>query len=64
MFISPIKIIIMSSLNMSLKKPHSECFPERRVRFNNKKKHKKTPWITKLMGYYDPLILEINYTRN
>ena len=24
---------------------HTECFPERIVRFNDKK-HKKTPWIT------------------
>ena len=27
------------------KETHSECFPERRVRFNDKK-HNKTPWIT------------------
>ena len=31
---------------MRIKETHSECFPERRVRFNDKKKHKKTPWIT------------------
>ena len=32
-------------LEHALKETHSECFPERRVRFNDKK-HKKTPWIT------------------
>ena len=33
-------------LEHALKETHSECFPERRVRFNDRK-HKKTPWITK-----------------
>ena len=32
-------------LEHAIKETHSECFPERRVRFNAKK-HKKTPWIT------------------
>ena len=32
-------------LEHAIKESHSECFPERRVRFNAKK-HKKTPWIT------------------
>ena len=32
-------------LEHALKETRSECFPERRVRFNDKK-HKKTPWIT------------------
>ena len=32
-------------LEHALKETHSECFPERRVKFNDKK-HKKTPWIT------------------
>ena len=32
-------------LEHAIKYTHSECFPERRVRFNAKK-HKKTPWIT------------------
>ena len=32
-------------LEHAIKDTHSECFPERRVRFNAKK-HKKTPWIT------------------
>ena len=32
-------------LEHAMKETHSECFPERRVRFNAKK-HKKTPWIT------------------
>ena len=32
-------------LEYALKETHSECFPERRVKFNDKK-HKKTPWIT------------------
>ena len=29
----------------AIKETHSECFPERRVKFNAKK-HKKSPWIT------------------
>ena len=32
-------------LEGTLKEVHTECFPERIVRFNDKK-HKKTPWIT------------------
>ena len=32
-------------LERTLKEVHNECFPERIVRFNDKK-HKKTPWIT------------------
>ena len=32
-------------LERTLKEVHTECFPERIVRFNDKK-HKKTPWIT------------------
>ena len=32
-------------LERSLIKTQSECFPDRVVRFNNKK-HKKTPWAT------------------
>ena len=32
-------------LEHAIKETHSECFPERRVRFNAKK-HKKMPWIT------------------
>ena len=32
-------------LERTLKEVHTECFPERIVRFNYKK-HKKTPWIT------------------
>ena len=32
-------------LEHALKETHSKCFPERRVRFNDKK-HNKTPWIT------------------
>ena len=32
-------------LEHAIKETHSECFPERRVKFNAKK-HKKTPWIT------------------
>ena len=32
-------------LEHAIKETHSECFPERRVKFNTKK-HKKSPWIT------------------
>ena len=32
-------------LEHAIKETHSECFPERRVKFNAKK-HKKSPWIT------------------
>ena len=32
-------------LERTLKEVHTECFPERIVRFNGRK-HKKTPWIT------------------
>ena len=32
-------------LKRTLKEVHTECFPERIVRFNDKK-HNKTPWIT------------------
>ena len=32
-------------LEQTLKEVHTECFPERIVRFNGRK-HKKTPWIT------------------
>ena len=32
-------------LERTLKEVHTECLPERIVRFNDKK-HKKTPWIT------------------
>ena len=31
-------------LERTLKEVHTECFPERIVRFNDKK-HKKTPWV-------------------
>ena len=37
-------VINYEILEHTLKETHSECFPERRVRFNDKK-HKKTPWI-------------------
>ena len=33
-------------LEHSLKETDFECFPERRVRFNDKKKHRKSLWIT------------------
>ena len=35
-------------LEHTLKETNSECFPERRVKFNDKK-HKKTHWVTNVI---------------
>ena len=60
---SMIQIVIMGLLSMHLiKETHSECFPERRVKFNDKKNIRNLPGSQ--MEYYDLLMTEINCTKN